>query len=163
MNRIIMISIIYFSFFSIAASSQLQVNQVKNSIHVDAASIYIIGMYSINYERLIYQWRSTKIYVNAGLGGYYELVKTEGISSRILDGKSAILSAVFLLGGRNHHFETSLGGRYIFFDQDWEKEHAPFKPEINVGYRFQRHDDRGLLFKFFVGSTGIGVGLGKAF
>jgi hypothetical protein len=163
MNKIIIISTIFLSFFNIAANSQLRVNQVKNTIHIDAASIYFIGMYSINYERFIHPWKSCKIYANIGLGGYYELVKTEGISFRIFDGKSAILTAVFLLGERNHHFETSLGGRYIFFDQDWEKEHASFKPEINIGYRFQRHDGRGLLFKFLAGSTGIGVGLGKAF
>ncbi len=161
LNRLTIVTSIFFVFFSIHASSQLKMSQAKNTIYADVASIYVVGMSSINYERLIYSWHALKLYGNASFGGCYKM--ETGVFTDIIDGKSTTLNLVLLVGGRNHHFETNLGARYVFFDDEWEKRYNSLYPEINIGYRFQWGNGRGLLFKFFVGSTGIGIGLGKAF
>ncbi|MBN1253580.1 MAG: hypothetical protein JXA16_15685 [Bacteroidales bacterium] len=43
------------------------------------------------------------------------------------------------------------------------KKYTPFYPIVNLGYRYQKLNGKGLLFRVFVGSSGIGIGLGKVF
>ncbi len=129
----------------------------KNSIHVDGASLLYIGMYSVNYERSVFQTAHTEIFANAGIGGWYRT--TISIWYR---GYSIPLSLNFLIGSGNNRFETDLGIRYTEFSKRSAKDTSPFFPILNLGYRYQRSYGKGLIFRSFFGLSGIGISLGKA-
>ncbi len=38
-----------------------------------------------------------------------------------------------------------------------------FFPIFNLGYRYQRPNGKGLIFRSFLGLSGLGIGVGKAF
>jgi hypothetical protein len=73
------------------------------------------------------------------------------------------LSINNLFGSGNHHFETDIGLRYIFFKHNSDTDRSPYFPIFNFGYRYQRPDGKGLIFRSFIGLSGLGLGVGKAF
>ena len=130
----------------------------KNAITADVATAVYLGMFGLNYERSIVLKNDIRLIFTTGLGGWYLLPLPEQYS-----GFSIPLSFNFVEGSGNSHFEADLGVRYTFYSKESDKDRSPFFPVINFGYRYQRADGKGLIFRTFVGYSGIGIGLGKAF
>jgi len=136
----------------------IRIKDTRNSIQVDCASLLYIGMYSVNYERSVFQTAHTEIFANAGIGGWYRTT-----ISLWYRGYSIPISLNFLIGSGNNHFETDLGIRYTEFSKWSAKDTSPFFPIFNLGYRYQRPYGNGLIFRSYIGLSGIGIGIGKAF
>jgi hypothetical protein len=68
-----------------------------------------------------------------------------------------------LIGSGNNYFEIDLGARYTFLREGSDKATSPYFPVLNIGYRYQRPDGKGLIFRSFLGLSGVGLGIGKAF
>ena len=156
--------IIYLSICSIFLCSSLNTNgqdtikYTKNSIFLDGSSIVYIGMYSINFERAIFQSNHFKMLGSVGVGGWYFTT-----ISKWYYGYSMPLSLNLLIGSGNNYFETDLGMRFTSFSKQSNKDISPLLPIINLGYRYQRLNGKGLIFRSFIGLSGIGIGVGKAF
>jgi hypothetical protein len=136
----------------------ISVKNTKNSIQLDCAMLVYVGMYSINYERTILQSGHFKMLVNAGVGGWYLTTISQWYS-----GLSVPFSLNYLIGSGNNYFETDMGVRFTKFSERSDKDKSPFFPIFNLGYRYQRPNGKGLIFRSFFGLSGIGIGLGKAF
>ena len=130
----------------------------RNSIYLDGATFLYIGMASLNYERSVITSKHYKLFACAGFGGWYlyPIPKT-------YSGFSIPISVSNLIGSGNNHFEVDLGLRYTFLSKRSDKDRSPFFPVINFGYRYQRPTGKGLIFRSFIGYSGVGIGVGKAF
>jgi len=136
----------------------ISIKNTKNSIQLDCATLVYVGMYSINYERTILQSGHFKMLVNAGVGGWYLTTISQWYT-----GYSIPFSLNYLIGSGNNYFETDFGIRYTAFSERSDKDISPFFPIFNLGYRYQRPNGKGLIFRSFIGLSGIGIGIGKAF
>ncbi len=134
-----------------------QINK-KNSIQIEGATLKYIGMYSITYEHLVLSLNSLNLFLSSGLGGWYFIP-----ISQLYYGLSVPISINGIIGGRNSHFEFNLGLRYLFFNENSDEGISPYFPLINIGYRYQNPSGKGLIFRSYIGCTGIGIGIGKAF
>ena len=132
---------------------------LKNSIHLDCATALYVGMASINYERTIVYTNNYKLNLNCGFGGWYFI--TPGPYQYY--GWSIPIGINNLIGARNNYFEVDLGARYNILTGRSDKDRFHYLPIFNLGYRYQRLDGRGLLFRAFVGYSGFGIGAGKIF
>lgn len=155
---LIICSIILLPILKANCQDTIKIRNPKNTIHLEGASLFYIGMYSVNYERTIFQAERVKINANAGFGGWYQTT-----ISQWYKGYAIPLSLNFLTGSGKNHFETDLGIRCTVFSGTSDTEKVPFYPIINLGYRYQRPDGKGLLFRSYIGLSGIGIGIGKAF
>lgn len=142
-----------------SGQDSLDYKRMKNLVHFDCATIIWTGMYAINYERAIYLSNHFKMYVNTGVGNWYLI----GEALRKYSGYSVPMSLNGIVGAGNNHFEINIGVRYIFFEEYSPKNISPFFPLFNLGYRYQKPNGRGLTFRSYVGYSGIGIGVGKAF
>lgn len=133
-------------------------NRTRNTIHVDGASLFYIGMYSLNYERTIFRTNRYNLSINAGFGGWYFIPISQSYY-----GYSIPVSFNNMIGSGNNYFETDIGLRYIFFNDKSSSNRSPYFPVFNLGYRYQRPDGKGLIFRTFIGLSGLGIGVGKAF
>jgi hypothetical protein len=60
-------------------------------------------------------------------------------------------------------FEFDLGVRYSIVDERYSNSINSFFPVGNIGYRYQNPIGKGLVFRAFIGTVGLGVSVGKAF
>ncbi len=132
--------------------------RTKNVVHFDYASFLYIGMYAINYEQTIYQTNHNKISATGGIGQWYLTT-----ISQWNYGYSVPVSFNFLRGSGNNFFETNLGIRYTFFNKKSDKNISPYYPVFNLGYRYQKPEGKGLIIRVYIGLSGFGAGVGKAF
>ena len=157
-NFILTIVIILIVSFNVSAQNEPVVKKSKNTIQLDCATLIYVGMWSVNYERTILQSTHYNIIINAGFGGWYLTTISKWYS-----GYSFPLSFNNIIGSGNNHFEVDLGLRYTNLSDRVDNDRYSYFPVLNIGYRYQRPDGKGLLFRSFIGLTGIGIGLGKAF
>lgn len=157
LNRYLTICVILL-FNNLNANGQDITKHTKNSIFLDGSSLVYIGMYSVNYERAIFLTDHFKMLGSAGFGGWY-LTKI----SKSYYGYSMPLCLNFLIGSGNNYFETDLGMRFTSFSKRSNKDISSFFPILNLGYRYQKLNGKGLIFRSFIGLSGIGIGVGKAF
>ncbi|NOY37504.1 MAG: hypothetical protein GXO83_08000 [Chlorobi bacterium] len=129
-----------------------------NTIHLDGATLLFAGMYSLNYEKTIFLSDNISMMASAGIGGWYFTTISQWVY-----GTSFPLSINNLIGKGDHHFEIDFGLRYTLFNKNSDKGITPFFPVFNLGYRYQRRDGKGLVFRSFIGLSGAGIGIGKAF
>lgn len=134
------------------------ISHTRHTLHASGATLKFVGMYSVNYERAILNNKSLKININAGAGGWY----LSDVSETAY-GYSIPVSFNNLIGKASHFFEIDLGLRYTFLNEQSTKNISPFYPIINLGYRYQKQNGKGLIFRAFIGYSGIGLGIGKAF
>jgi hypothetical protein len=130
----------------------------ENSINLNAATLFYIGMYSMDYERSIFSSYQYKLALDAGFGGWYSTTILKWSS-----GYSIPISINSLIGSGNNYFEIDVGARYTFLREGSDKSVSPYFPVFNIGYRYQRSDGKGLIFRSFLGLSGLGLGIGKAF
>ena len=145
-------------FNNLNTNGQDTIKPTKNSIFIDGSSLVYIGMYSVSYERAIFMTDHIKMLGSMGVGGWYFTT-----ISKSYYGYSMPLSLNLLIGSGNNYFETDLGMRFTSFSKQSNKDISPFFPVLNLGYRYQKLDGKGLIFRSFVGLSGIGIGIGKAF
>jgi hypothetical protein len=157
-NYFIFISSLILFCLNTNAQDSLAFNSKKNSIHADAATFLYVGMYAITYERTVIFSKHYKMSLNTGVGGWYFTTITEWYS-----GYSFPLSMNSLVGSGNHFFEIDLGARYTAMSKSSDKGISDVIPIVDLGYRYQRRNGRGLIFRSFVGLSGIGLGIGKSF
>jgi hypothetical protein len=150
--------ILLFGSLIINGQDTIKVNSTKNSIYLDFATLKFIGMSSINYERTIFLSEHFKMLGNTGLGGWYLTSITKWYY-----GYSLPLCLNSLIGKNNNYLEFDLGMRYTYFGERSDKDLSPFFPILNLGYRYQRSNGKGMIFRSFVGTSGFGIGLGKSF
>ncbi|MEQ8238588.1 MAG: hypothetical protein RIA69_05205 [Cyclobacteriaceae bacterium] len=114
-------------------------------------NLYLEGSFilqSINFETKLYRSESNSFQINGrfGLGYYY--IDFFGVSQSA----GGLAGLTFLLGRKNNHFETSLGG--FIGSEIW--------PIASLGYKYQKPEG-GFIFRSNIGTLGIGIGLGYAF
>jgi len=115
-------------------------------------------MASVNFERTIIYTNHYRLNLNSGFGGWYFVpIPREYI------GLSVPLSFNNLIGSGSNFFEADLGLRYTFLSERSNKDRFQYFPILNLGYRFQRPNGKGLLFRSFIGYSGLGIGVGKLF
>ena len=162
-KRFIVLHLLFLSFSLCSAGQETGSGIKKNVIRLSAATMGIInGMISADYERNILVRDNIMLNIEATYGKYYRTYTKE--SSQSLPAFHSFTSAFnTLIGGRSHHFETSLGVRYSIITDDYYDGINPFYPVLNAGYRYQNPYGKGLIFRVFAGTTGIGMSVGKAF
>lgn len=162
---ILILAVIIICLLPFGSFCQEQV-KIKNAISLEGASFVYIGNYNINYEVAVLSTANYNLNLSAGIGGWYLFPV-----SRIYYGKSIPVALSNVFGSGNHHFEVTAGARYTFIKVrnvqtlplPEDQEVPKIWPIINVGYRYQNPTGKGLMFRFFAGISGIGVGVGKAF
>jgi hypothetical protein len=156
--KYLVICLILLGSFNAIAQDNTLVKNTNNSIHFGCATVFYLGMYSINYERAVVQTDNLRMLVNAGFGGWYAVM-----ISRNYFGYSVPLSLNNLIGSGSNFFELDLGVRYIMLSERSDKDIEPYFPICNMGYRHQKPNGKGLIFRAFIGLSGVGIGVGKAF
>jgi hypothetical protein len=147
-----------FNTVNVHSQEPLYPKKLKNSVHLDCATAFYIGMSSLNYERTFIYSNQYKLMLNTGLGGWYFIPIPKEYY-----GISVPLSLNNLIGSGNNYFEVDFGIRYTFLNERSVDDKFQYFPIINFGYRFQRSDGNGLIFRSFIGYSGLGIGVGKAF
>jgi len=151
-------TLFYLSSLSIRCQDSIPNHKLRNSIHIDCATALYIGMASVNFERTIIYTNHYRLNLNSGFGGWYFVpIPREYI------GLSVPLSFNNLIGSGSNFFEADLGLRYTFLSERSNKDRFQYFPILNLGYRFQRPNGKGLLFRSFIGYSGLGIGVGKLF
>ena len=144
-----------------ASQDTLRSKTPDNSFQLDASTWALVGMYAFHYERIVHRSDNFLVAVDAGIGEWYFI---PGLS--LYEGYSMPFTLNLLWGSGRNFFEADLGARYTIFrtQTDNSVNHInPLIPEVNIGYRYQRPDGKGLIFRAFAGISGIGIGIGKAF
>lgn len=135
----------------------------KNVIKGSAASMGIANsMVSIDYERNIVHSEHFRLNAEVTYGRFYRSY-TENSYQRYPWFHSFTSSINSLIGGKSSYFEISLGIRYSVVNSYSYKNLNPYIAAISIGYRYQNPYGRGIAFKPFIGTTGIGLSIGKAF
>jgi hypothetical protein len=162
-KRLVMV-VLYFMVVSNCTEGQETRQDIKkNVIKLSAATMGMInGMVSIDYERNILFRENLMLNVEATYGKYYQTYTRETFQS-LPAFHSFTAGFNTLIGGRSHHFEASFGVRYSIINDDYYAAINPFYPVINAGYRYQNPSGKGLIFRIFAGTTGIGMSAGKSF
>lgn len=130
---------------------------IKNSMFVELTNLKYIGTASVNIEQNLFFSKPFSLTISGGVGGFY----TSTISE-LYYGVMVPVSLNGLIGEKKNHLEFNLGARYNFGPRT-DKDVSPYYPIINLGYRYQVPRRKGPVYRVFIGSNGIGVGLGRTF
>jgi hypothetical protein len=151
--------ILFFLLISSIANGQLRRRGIytKNAVLPEISFLRYQGIAYLNYERILYYSEGFSFTGTTGLGAFYSSLNTGKFN-----GFSVPLSLNGIIGGGDNHFEASLGARYTF-GSNINKDTSPIYPLINIGYRYQQSRGKGLIYRVFVGTNGIGAGVGKGF
>ena len=135
----------------------------KNVIKGSVSSTGIInGMMSIDYERSLFDRNFFIMNIEGTYGKYYHTYTEEAFQS--LPSFHSFTSSINgLFGKKSNFFEFDLGVRYSIVEERYSKSINSFIPVGNIGYRHQNPFGKGLVFRVFIGTVGIGVSIGKAF
>jgi hypothetical protein len=141
------------------AETNLKRNLIKGSI---ASSGNINSMISIDYERNLIHTNKIKLNIEGTFGKYFQHHNSDSYQS--YPGFPSVTSSInSLFGKRSHFFEASLGARYSFINDDFYNDIHSLFPVINIGYRYQNYYKKGLIFRVFIGTTGVGLSTGLSF
>ena len=58
---------------------------------------------------------------------------------------------------------SNLGVRYSIVDERYAETIQSLFPAGNIGYRYQQANGKGLVFRAFIGTVGLGISIGKSF
>ena len=138
-------------------------NIKRNLIKGSAATSGILnGMISIDIERNLLFKDFFKLNIEGTYGKYYQIHIKEAFQS--YPTFNSITSCINSLVGRKSHFlEMSVGVRYSIIKVDYYDDIRPLFPVLNIGYRFHNYYKKGLVFRTFLGTTGLGLSAGIAF
>ena len=155
---LIVSTILIISSLKINGQTSIDEKAMTNSISFDCATFKYIGMFSFNFETKIAYSDHFKMLANVGMGGWYLTTISEWYV-----GPTIPLSFNILVGSGNNYFETDLGMRYTSISKQYYSGKLSLFPIFNLGYRYQRPNGKGLIFRSFIGLSGLGIGVGKAF
>ena len=137
----------------------LKRNLIKGSV---ATSGILNGMVSIDFERNLVFKDFFKLNIEGTYGKYYQIhTKVAFQSYPTFNSLTSCINS--LIGKKSHFLEISTGVRYSIIKVDYYDDIKPFFPVVNIGYRFQNYYKTGLIFRTFLGTTGLGLSLGIAF
>jgi len=139
--------------------SYLTRNVIKGSV---ASSGILNGMVSIDYERNLIFTNLFKLNIEGTFGKYYQIHVKEAFQSYPTF-NSMTFSSNSLIGKKSHFFEINVGVRYSIIKVDYYDDIKPLFPVLNIGYRFQNCYKKGIVFRTYFGSTGLGLSAGVAF
>ena len=140
-------------------SGQIRKNVIKGSVATMGAAN---SMVSIDYERNMVQTEHLRFNIEVTYGRFYKSYTQDSYQS--YPGFHSFTTSInSLIGGKSSYFELSLGVRYSLVDTEEFENMNRYFPVINIGYRYQNPYGKGLVFKPYVGTTGIGLSIGKAF
>jgi hypothetical protein len=129
----------------------------KNAALAELSFLRYQASGSLIYERTFYYSRGVSLTGSTGIGAFYTSANTGKFN-----GFSVPVRINFILGDGDNHFEAGLGAGYTFGNKI-NKDLSPISPLLNIGYRYQQSKGKGLIFRAFAGTMGIGVGVGKGF
>ncbi|MFN8257912.1 MAG: hypothetical protein U0W24_19605 [Bacteroidales bacterium] len=122
----------------------------------------INGMISIDFERNLINRNFFVMNIEGTYGKYYHTYTKEAFQS--LPSFHSFTSSINgLFGSKSNFFELDFGIRYSIVDEKYSESIESFFPVGNIGYRYQNPNGRGLVFRIFLGTVGIGISIGKAF
>ena len=156
-TMLLLVNTLLFSqaFVDTEAKSISNISYKPDSESYKKHSLYLEGSFviqSLNFETTLYSSKSNLFRLNGRLGLGYYYFDFFGVTQSA----GGLGGLTFLLGRKNHRFETSLGG---FVGSD----HSSYGWFIGtLGYRYQKPDGR-FMFRLNIGTLGIGIGLGYAF
>ena len=133
--------------------------QNKNAIYADAGFWLLGGSLNLNYEHILKE-RKKGYFAIKGTYGRWLFWDAEGDLFRV--------TADFVHGAGNHHFEIDLGAILLIEVDYYSTTRRKWQgalplPDLFAGYRFQRPEGH-LLFKAGIGFPSLlEVGLGAAF
>lgn len=143
------------TFVEIEANSNSNTSFNPGREYYENNNLYLEGsliIQSINFETKLYRSESNLFQLNGRFGLGYFYFDFFGATQSV----GGLAGLTILLGRKNHHFETSLGG---FVGSD----NGPFVwPIATLGYKYQKPEGR-FIFRSNIGTLGIGIGLGYAF
>ena len=152
-----LILIVFIQLFTISLNGQNNNDSLsENSIYIDASNLIITGSYSINYEKVIYHADNLVSNVNVGFGRWYLLTHEHPETATTIP-----LSLNLLLGNKKF-VEVDIGYRIIFVDNPNTFKKVDKYAILNIGYRYQNFKS-DLLFRAYIGITGVGLSIGKCF
>jgi hypothetical protein len=164
MNRNIFILILVATLFPQILTGQNSDNPGKKNVikgSVSTAGI-INGMISLDYERNLVERNIFMMNIEGTYGRYYQTYTEESFQS--LPAFHSFTSSINGLFGKKSSFlEVDLGVRYSIVNERYSNGITSFFPVANIGYRYQNPSGRGLVFRVFIGTVGIGISIGKAF
>ena len=149
--------IIIIQLFSLLLNGQNSTDSLyKNTIYVDGSNLIITGSYSVNYERVLYHADNLVSNINVGFGRWYLLTHEHPETATTIP-----LSLNLLLGNKKF-IEVDVGYRIIFVENPNTFKKIDKYAIFNIGYRYQDFKS-DLLFRVYIGITGIGLSVGKCF
>ncbi len=160
-----LIFILFFILLALQIKSQTSSYSKRNAIKLNATAIPSFNVsYSIDYEYNILNFSFIKFNVEASVGQYFQLVnfRNHCCFHTIADCWSFTGAVNSLLGKKSHYLELITGIRYSLIDKQYANLYD-WLPILNIGYRYQNFKCKGLIFRTFVGTSGIGVSIGKRF
>ncbi len=161
-----LVFILFVSLFLLQIKAQIGSYSKRHTLKLSAYSIpeYTLG-YSLDYEYNIFNFRLIKLYIEASVGQYFQLVRYNEYCCTHTVANCLAFSTVVnsLYGKKSHYLELSTGSGYYFADNTYNGSIKSWLPIINVGYRYQNPEGKGLILRTFIGTQGIGVSVGKKF
>jgi hypothetical protein len=156
---LMIVSLICQNSISQETENQIRRNLIKGTI---ASSGIANSMMSIDYERNIINTELIKFNIEGTFGKFFRSYTLDSFQS--YPGFPSITSSVnSLLGKKSNFLEVSLGVRYSIIKDDYYKNINPLFPVFNIGYRYQNYYKSGIIFRVFIGATGVGLSTGIAF
>lgn len=144
-------------------------------IAIAGADAISSGSASINFERFLFTNHSINYLLNVGYGMWYSIAKDYNSNTLLYYSRMIPVSINILTGIENNHLEINLGTSILLnetYTTDYiltgppaeypNPKYSKFILLANIGYRYQRPQG-GFVFKFYLGLTGFGIGLGSAF
>lgn len=150
--------------FTVQLKAQEETENPKNVIKLSGAILIIpVGMtFSMDYERRVFS--SKYVNLNAeGTFGRYAQIYSSNRTTRSATLWSVTSSVNALIGEKSHFFEVDAGARYSLVEKNLRNNIRTWLPIINMGYRYQHYQGKGLVFRAFIGVLGMGLSVGKSF
>lgn len=128
----------------------------KNVVYGTLGTAVVIGVATINYERMIGESKTkfiTSYWLKIGFGEYYIF------GSNIGGGPYFTIGLTGLTGKNNGHFEFNIGLASLLDDEEYDRDYEAFLvgwtisepqksdyrttiPSVGIGYRFQKPDGK---------------------
>ena len=159
MRIYISIMFLWVSFCSISAQDKSQ-PELKNAISIELDYALFVADVAINYERTVRSSNNNKKLTNLRFGFAKYTMGHLGGTEKGLGFK---LSLNPIIGNGKSYFESDFGlgvGNITFCQMNFGcPEEWRIWPIINIGYRYQYK----IIFRCYLGTLGIGIGLGLSF
>ena len=130
-----------------------------NEISGQASSILFFNFEAVNYRRMLFHFSDIEMNIALGFGRAQVLDLFGGSQNNNYN--VIPISIGFITGSTNNHFEFNVGIE-PFLNSGNSGSRTINYPIFDIGYRYQ-DPTGGFIFRAFVGTEGLGLGVGGAF